>query len=360
MLFDDVEVLLVLAKAKSLSQAADQLYMSRPGLSQKINSIEKKFGTSLINRSSAGISLTQAGKVVVKFAQNVAGMERVLASQIAAIDEHFPASLTIGMSFADGVTLLPRLVAEYVKQAPEARVHLDAGYEPDLVQKLKDGELDFAILENQPMEPGIVNEVLGYKKLVFLAPDKAPYNQIIYPVPVETLLKWPMIVYEWHSGRHMVGNRHFRERYGISLRDHNINQIIYPVPVETLLKWPMIVYEWHSGRHMVGNRHFRERYGISLRDHNMVGCFDTHEAMVEGVKAGLGWATLPECIANRYRNEPGIVRFKVATDTMWYPVSLTWPSEAPRSDEARAFAEFVTANIPEGYFSRSVESVLNS
>ena len=33
MLFDDVEVLLVLSKAKSLSQAADQLYMSRPGLS---------------------------------------------------------------------------------------------------------------------------------------------------------------------------------------------------------------------------------------------------------------------------------------------------------------------------------------
>lgn len=313
MLFDDVEVLLVLSKVKSLSQAADQLYMSRPGLSQKIASIEKKFGTSLINRSSSGISLTQAGKVVVKFAQNVADMERVLASQIAAIDEHFPASLTVGMSFADGVALLPRLVAEYVEQVPSARVHLDAGYEPDLVQKLKDGELDFAILENQPMEPGIVNEVLGYKKLVFLAPDKPPYNQAIYPVPVETLLKWPMIVYEWHSGRHMVGNRHFRERYG-----------------------------------------------ISLREHNMVGCFDTHEAMVEGVKAGLGWATLPECIAHRYRNEPGIVRFKVATDTMWYPVSLTWPSEAPRSDEARAFAEFVAANIPEGYFSRSAEAVLNS
>lgn len=313
MLFDDVEVLLVLSRAKSLSQAADQLYMSRPGLSQKIASIEKRFGTSLINRTSAGISLTQAGKVVVKFAQSVADMERVLASQIAAIDEHFPANVTVGMSFADGVALLPRLVAEYVEQVPDARVHLDAGYEPDLVQKLKDGELDFAILENQPMEPGIVNEVLGYKKLVFLGPDKPPYNQAIYPVPVETLIRWPMIVYEWHSGRHMVGNRHFRERYG-----------------------------------------------ISLREHNMVGCFDTHEAMVEGVKAGLGWATLPECIASRYRNEPGIVRFKVATDTMWYPVSLTWPSEAPRSDEARAFAEFVTASIPEGYFSRSAEAELNS
>lgn len=240
-------------------------------------------------------------------------MERVMASQIAAIDEHFPANITVGMSYADGVTLLPRLVALYVRENPEARVHLDAGYEPELVQKLKDGELDFAILENQPTEPGIVTEVLGYKRLVFLAPDKAPYNQA-------------------------VGS----------------------VPIETLLKWPMIIYEWHSGRHMVGNRHFRERYGLSLRDHNMVGCFDTHEAMVEGVKAGLGWATLPECIASRYRNEPGIIRFKVATDTMWYPVSLTWPSSCSPSDEARDFANFVRKNIPEGYFANSTEAQLHS
>ena len=167
MLFDDIEVLLVLSRAKSLSQAANQLYMSRPGLSQKIASIEKRFGTSLVVRTSSGISLTQAGKAVVKFAQNVADMERVLASQIAAIDEHFPANVTVGMSFADGVTLLPALVAQYMNEVPSARVHLDAGYEPDLVKKLKDGELDFAILENQPIEPGIVNEVLGFKRLVF-------------------------------------------------------------------------------------------------------------------------------------------------------------------------------------------------
>ena len=40
MLFDDIELLIVLSEAKSLSQAAEQLYMSRPGLSQKIANIE--------------------------------------------------------------------------------------------------------------------------------------------------------------------------------------------------------------------------------------------------------------------------------------------------------------------------------
>lgn len=313
MLLDDIGVLLVLSKAKSLSQAADQLYLSRPGLSQKIANLENHFGTKLINRTSTGISLTPAGSMAVKFAQNVSDLERVLASQMAAIDEHFPATLTVGMSLADGVALLPQLVADYLDENPEARIHLDAGYEPSLVKKLKAGELDFALLENQPTEPGISNEVLGYKKLVFLAPDKPPFNESTKPVPIETLLTWPMIIYEWHSGRHMVGNRHFRERYG-----------------------------------------------LSLRDHNMIACFDTHEAMIEGVKAGLGWATFPECIAQRYRNEPGIIRFRIASDPMWYPVSLTWPSNTPRTDEARHFAEFIKTHLPEGYFKEEAGAILRS
>lgn len=159
---------------------------------------------------------------MLRFARNVENMERTLASQLAAIDEHFDATLSIGMSLADGVELLPALVAAYTAQNPGTRIHLDAGYEPELIEKLDDGRLDFAILENQPVEPRIVNEVLGCRKLIFLAPDKAPYNQIVHPVPVETLIKWPMIIYEWNSGRHMVGNRHFRERYGISLEQHNM------------------------------------------------------------------------------------------------------------------------------------------
>ena len=311
MLFDDIEVILALSEAKSLSQAADRLYISRPGLSQRISTIEKRFGARLFDRTSTGITLTKAGEVALGFAKNVEKLERTLTLQLAAIEEHFGATLNIGMSFADGVALLPALVAKYVESNPGVRIHLDAGYEPQLIDKMEEGALDFAILENQPEDPRIINEFLGCKKLIFLAPDKAPYNQAIHPIPVQTLLHWPMIIYEWDSGRHMVGNRLFHERYG-----------------------------------------------ISLEDHNMVGLFDTHEAMVEGVRAGLGWASVPECVAERYRQTPGIVRFRVKTDPLWYPVSLAWPANKPHSDAARDFADFVKKNIPESYFDKSLESYL--
>lgn len=313
MLFDDIEILIVLSEAKSLSQAADKLYMSRQGLSQRITNLEMRVGTTLYDRTSTGIKMTRAGELVTAFARNTANLERSLAAQLAAIDERFDTTIEAGMSLSDGVALLPKLVARLVEKEPDARVHLEAGYEPELVNKLRSGDLDFALLENQPEEPGLVNEVLGYKKLVFVAPNRPPYNQVLYPLPIDTLLTWPMIIYEWNSGRHMVGNRHFRERYGLSLLDHNI-----------------------------------------------VARFDTHEAMLEGVRAGLGWGSVPECIYARYRNDPDIIRFKVNTGPMWYPVSLAWSAERVLSDSARSFIEFIKENVPENYFTMDAEAIVNS
>lgn len=98
MLFEDIELLIVLSEAKSLSQAADQLFMSRPGLSQRITSFEKRVGRKLFERTSTGITPTKAGELVINFARNTADLERVLASQLAAIDERFDSTLDIGMS----------------------------------------------------------------------------------------------------------------------------------------------------------------------------------------------------------------------------------------------------------------------
>lgn len=313
MLFDDIELLIVLSDAKSLSQAAEQLYMSRPGLSQKITNFEKRIGCKIIERTSTGITLTKAGEYVTAFARNAASLERTLASQLAAIDERFDSTIDVGMSLNDGVAILPHLVAGYMRKNPDARVHLDAGYEPYLIEELKAGKLDFAMLENQPKEPGIEQAVLGYKKLVFVCPNAAPYNRATQPVSIDTLLDWPMILYEWDSGRHMVGNRHFRERYG-----------------------------------------------LSLRDHNMAALFDTHEAMLEGVKAGIGWATIPECTYNRYRDDPEILRFTVNTPPMWYPVSLAWSKEHVLTRSAQDFIDFIRDNPPEGYFKENIETYLNS
>lgn len=303
MQLDDIEVLVTVAETKSLSQAAERLYMSRPGLSQKIANIEARFGAKLYERTSTGVVPTPAGVIVTKFARKMTSLENSLAAELAAVGENFDSTIEVGMSLADGVTLLPSLVKKFHDIHPDALIHLDADYEPGLMKKLKDDDIDFAILENESIEDGISSETLGFSQLLFCAPDRPPYNSTPQPVKVKTLLEWPMIIYEWDSGRHMVGNRHFRDRYG-----------------------------------------------VSLRDHNMVARFDTHEAMINGVRAGLGWASVPRCIARRYRFEQGIIWFEVDTDPLRYPIDMAWKTGRAISPLALEFMDFIRENIPEGYF----------
>ncbi len=290
----DTEIFLALEKTRSLSRAADQLYMSRPGLSQRLSAIEADYGQKLFERTSSGVQPTKAGAIVTRYAREMRQLEDALEAELAAGEEHFSSTIEVGMSFNDGVELLPGAVAAFARLHPEALVHLEAAYEPGLVEKVRTGDLDFALVENCSVDETLSRTLLGYDALEFCAPAQAPYTSASQPVKIETLLKWPMIIYEWNSGRHMVGNRCFRARYG-----------------------------------------------ISLMDHNMVARFDTHEAMVNGVKAGLGWASVPRCIARRYRHDPGLIWFDVDTEEMRYPVELVWRTDRACPPIARDFREFV-------------------
>ena len=299
MQLDDIEVIIALSESKSLSQAAERLYMSRPGLSQKLSNIEHRYGTKLYERTSSGVIPTKSGQIVTKFAKEISTLENKLASELAAVDESFDSTIQVGMSMNDGVAVLPALVKKFHDRHPDALVYLKAGYEPELMSQIKSGNLDFAILENQAIEDGLCCVTLGTGRMFFCAPDAPPYNSTPQPVKVKTLLEWPMIIYEWNSGRHMIGNRHFRERYG-----------------------------------------------LSLTDHNMVACFGTHEAMINGVKAGLGWGTVPGCIEERYRREPGVIWLEVDTDPMRYPVDLVWSAERAISPLAIQFMDFIRDRFP--------------
>lgn len=305
---DETEVILTLDKTRSLSRAAELLFMSRPGLSQKLASIESSYGRELYTRTSTGVVPTEAGQIVTRYARKVSQLESALAAELAASDEHFSSTIEVGMSVNDGAEILPRLVARFHEKHPDALVHLEAGYEPQLVKEVEDGTLDFAVVENIEAGAGMQTETLGYGVLEFCAPDKPPYNTATQPVPVKKILEWPMIIYEWDSGRHMVGNRQFRERYG-----------------------------------------------ISLMDHNMVARFDTHEAMINGAKAGLGWATIPHCIARKHRLDPGLIWFKVDTAPMRYPVKLLWKTDHIMSTLAMQFKEHVLEEAPKIYERRKTD-----
>ena len=306
MRLEEIEIIKAVTESKSLSQAAEKLHMSRPSLSQKISVLEKDLGIQLYERTPQGVTPTRSGLMLFEFAKRVSIMSEELQVELGSLGESFTPDVSIGVSLADGVELIPPLVKAYRHEHPDVTFHLDAGYEPDLFKKLLDSAIDFAIIEDRTMESRLHIDLLGQEELILAAPNCPPYNRMAQPIKYEKLLPLPMVIYEWNSGRHMVGNRHFRVH-------HN------------------------SG----------------LRDNNVVVRADTHEAMIECVRAGLGWGSFPKCIWNRYKDDPSLIEIKVATTPILYDVSLATVEGRPLSPIARDFYEFVKGNINREFFFES-------
>lgn len=300
---EEIEIIKAVSESKSLSQAADKLHMSRPNLSQKISMIEKDLDVELYSRTPQGITPTRAGSMLFEFAKRVEKMSAELQVEIASLGESFSPDVTIGISLADGVELIPPLVMAYRQEHPDVTFHLDAGYEPELFRKLLDTAIDFALVEDRTLESNLHMDLLGQEELVIVAPNCPPYNRFAQPVKYEKLLPLPMVIYEWNSGRHMVGNRHFRVYHDSGLRDNN----------------------------------------IAVRA-------DTHEAMIGGIRAGLGWGCFPKCIWERYKDDASIIEIKVDTTPILYDVSLATVEGRPLSPIAQDFYEFVKANINRSFF----------
>lgn len=71
MTFKQLEYVLAIAKCGSLSQAAAQLYISQPALSEAIQNLEDELGFSIFSRSHVGMSLTSEGEAFIADSQSV-------------------------------------------------------------------------------------------------------------------------------------------------------------------------------------------------------------------------------------------------------------------------------------------------
>ncbi len=71
---EDFKIILTLYKVKSLSKAAQELYISQPTLTKNLKNLESELGVNLVNRSNKGISFTAAGEYFAAQAKKILGI----------------------------------------------------------------------------------------------------------------------------------------------------------------------------------------------------------------------------------------------------------------------------------------------
>ena len=175
-----IRALLALAAAGSFVDAAQASNLSQPSLHRAVRDVERLSGVPLVERRGRGVRLTQAGQRLAR------GFSLAVAELQAALDELAPADtgrIRIGAMPLARARLLPLAIARFHKLRPAARIEVEEGPHAELIERLRDGRLDFLIgaLREPSPGPDVVQEALFDDRLVIvagrdhpLAGEKAP------------------------------------------------------------------------------------------------------------------------------------------------------------------------------------------
>lgn len=88
MSFDQLESFVAIAETGKLARAAERLHITQPPLSRRIRALEEELGARLFVREARGMSLTEAGVVLLPRARAVLGTLRDAAEEVRALARH--------------------------------------------------------------------------------------------------------------------------------------------------------------------------------------------------------------------------------------------------------------------------------
>ena len=163
---------LAVAAAGNFVGAAQRLHVTQSTVSMRIQALESRLGASLFERGRGGAHLTPAGR---RFLRHANTLVRTLeqARHEVGLPAGFRGSLTLRGRIALWDGFLPQWVARMRATHPDISLHLEAGFEDDIMRGLVQGTVDVGVLYTPENRPGLGIERLFEEKLVLVATDPA-------------------------------------------------------------------------------------------------------------------------------------------------------------------------------------------
>ena len=156
MTLTELRYIVAVARERHFGHAADACFVSQPTLSVAVKKLEDELGVTLFERGSSEIAVTPVGQEIVAQAQRV--LEQ--AGAIKELAKHgknpLDGPLRFGVIYSIAPYLLPALVPKMIKAAPEMPLIIEENFTHRLLEMLKSGEIDCAILALPFSEPGLM------------------------------------------------------------------------------------------------------------------------------------------------------------------------------------------------------------
>jgi LysR family nitrogen assimilation transcriptional regulator len=159
------------ARAGSVSRAAQELRLAQPALSRQIRKLEHELGVSLFARHGRGVRLSAAGSLLLERAEAITTLVHQTGEEIR--DDRSPSAgrVTLGVPPAAGRLIIPPFVERFQRTWPQTTLHMREGVTSSLLEWLTEKRIDIAILHNPPhLETLEITPLLSERMLVIGPP----------------------------------------------------------------------------------------------------------------------------------------------------------------------------------------------
>lgn len=177
MTLTELKYIVAVAREKHFGRAADACYVSQPTLSVAIKKLEEELDVKIFERSAGEVSVTPLGEAIVRQAQSVLEQAAEIKEIAKRGKDPLSGALTLGVIYTIGPYLLPELVRNSIKMTPQMPLMLQENFTVKLLEMLRTGEIDCAIVAEPFPETGLAIAPLYDEPFMAAVPSNHPLAQ---------------------------------------------------------------------------------------------------------------------------------------------------------------------------------------
>ncbi|OYT91387.1 MAG: LysR family transcriptional regulator [Burkholderiales bacterium PBB3] len=178
MTLTELKYIVAVARERHFGKAAEACFVSQPTLSVAVKKLEEELDVKLFERSANEVSVTRLGEEIVRQAQSVLEQAASIKDIAKRGKDPLAGALRLGVIYTIAPYLLPDLVRQVIQRTPQMPLVLQENFTVKLMEMLRTGEIDCAILAEPFPETGLAVAQLYDEPFYAAVPVSHPLAQL--------------------------------------------------------------------------------------------------------------------------------------------------------------------------------------
>jgi LysR family transcriptional regulator, low CO2-responsive transcriptional regulator len=172
--FDQLEIFLEVARLSSFSRAAEKRFRTQPAISSQIRALEEEVGARLLDRSGGRVSVTAAGKVFLKYAEETLADRKAMLTAIAETERVPRGEIVVGANEGTCLHILPEVFAQFKRDYPDVAVSIQRSDYAKILESVIENVVDFGVVSLPVTDNRLQCVLIHRDELVAITPPGHP------------------------------------------------------------------------------------------------------------------------------------------------------------------------------------------